>query len=182
MEGFGSSLSVVHVNKQVQYLVFVNENLHYQVFPETLAEQIRGQSFVFYRINHEKKQIVGFRNQQEHFEEIWTFNLAENEEILRTDTAFNHYLNTAPPKIGIYDDVKIIYKHIDYLNFALVTKRTTTNNRGVLNLYIINSNTGRVLYNSYQSFVELALPINLVYDENTVIVTYYNEMVLPSED
>lgn len=54
---------------------------------------------------------------------------------------------------------------------------TGLNTDGVLNLYIINAKTGRIIFNQFQKYVELNLPINMVYDENSVFVTYYNPIV-----
>ena len=46
-----------------------------------------------------------------------------------------------------------------------------------MNLYIINGNTGRILFNQYVSEVSFEDPINLIIDENGVFVTYYNVKV-----
>jgi len=48
----------------------------------------------------------------------------------------------------------------------------------VLNLYIINGATGRILFNQYVSDVNFDDPINLLVDENGVFVSYYNIKVI----
>lgn len=58
------------------------------------------------------------------------------------------------------------------INFYCKNKETA-----ILNLYIINSSTGRILLNKYVSNVDFDYPINLVVDENGVFVTYYNKNV-----
>ena len=81
--------------------------------------------------------------------------------------------------------MKVILKHIDYSNFAVITKSpgpsgkmVSVHGNGVLNLYIINAKTGRILFNHFQQNVELELPVNLAYDENSVFVTYFNPAVI----
>jgi hypothetical protein len=43
-----------------------------------------------------------------------------------------------------------------------------------MNLYIVNAKTGKIIFQSFQKNVEFALPINLLFDENTVVVSYFN--------
>lgn len=47
----------------------------------------------------------------------------------------------------------------------------------ILNLYIVNTLTGRVLFNSFISSVSFNHPINLICDDNSVFVSYYNSIV-----
>ena len=42
------------------------------------------------------------------------------------------------------------------------------------NLYIINGVSGRILLNTYVSDVDFNYPINLLFSENTVYVSYFN--------
>ena len=46
---------------------------------------------------------------------IWNVNFPLHEEIILID----EYLYAgAPPKVSIYDDTRVLLKHIDSLNFA----------------------------------------------------------------
>jgi len=90
-------------------------------------------------------------------------------------------------KTIIPEDKKVIYKFSDSNNFALLTKSSVKNfilvffnfqfERPHLNLYIINGVTGRVLNSKSQFEVDFSQPINLLYDENAVFVSYFNTEV-----
>ena len=49
----------------------------------------------------------------------------------------------------------------------------TSYNKNVA-LYIINGRTGKIQYNTLRNSTSLNMPINLVYDENNVLVSYFN--------
>lgn len=75
----------------------------------------------------------------------------------------------------IPEDMKVIYKFVDSNNFAILTKSTQENAH--INLYVINGVTGRVLTSASQNNVDFSHPINLAFDENSVLVTFFNNEV-----
>lgn len=64
----------------------------------------------------------------------------------------------------------MFFKNVDFTNIAILTNTNQTN----LGLYVINGRTGKVQYNAYKANVNNGLPVNLVYDENNVLVSYYH--------
>lgn len=64
------------------------------------------------------------------------------------------------------------FKNIDFSNFAVLTRSNNTN----LNLYVVNGATGHILFNKYRRNVDFSNWINLAYDENTVVVSYFSRM------
>ena len=75
------------------------------------------------------------------------------------------------PRIAVADERKVLFKLVDHTNFALLTKDSENQ---LMNLYIVNAKTGKIIFQSFQKNVEFNLPINLVFDENTVVVSYFN--------
>jgi hypothetical protein len=45
-----------------------------------------------------------------------------------------------------------------------------------MNLYIINANNGHILFNKFRKHVDFSNYVNIVYDENSVIVSYFSRM------
>ena len=97
------------------------------------------------------------------------------------------------PSSELYDelvaeDEKVLFKNIDLNNYAILTKASLFkfppfNTRyqvpGIsLQLYVVNAGSGRVLFNKRQRLVDFTRPINMLFDENTVIVSYYNIQVI----
>lgn len=72
--------------------------------------------------------------------------------------------------IPLFDREKVFFKNVDFTNIAVLTNTNYTN----IGLYIINGRTGKVQYNSYKNNINNGLPVNLVYDENNVLVSYYH--------
>lgn len=50
-----------------------------------------------------------------------------------------------------------------------------------MNLYVVNGVTGRILTNQYVIDVDFEYPINLLYSENNIFVTYFNRNTLKYE-
>jgi len=73
----------------------------------------------------------------------------------------------------IPEDKKVLFKAINSNNFAVLTKHTK-DEKSLLILYIIHAENGKVIQKQYEKNVDFNLPINLLYDENSVFVTYYN--------
>lgn len=59
---------------------------------------------------------------------------------------------------------------MDFTNLAVLTSLNHT----TLGLYILNGRTGKVQFTASKHSVNNALPVNLVYDENNVLVSYYH--------
>jgi len=74
------------------------------------------------------------------------------------------------------DHSRILYKYIDYNNFGLLTRIGSD-----LVIYIINSKSGKILYNNILKDVDLNKEINLVVDENAVFVSYFSTLNLGYE-
>eukprot|EP01016_Furgasonia_blochmanni_P045716 TRINITY_DN648_c0_g1_i7.p1 TRINITY_DN648_c0_g1~~TRINITY_DN648_c0_g1_i7.p1 ORF type:complete len:324 (+),score=66.03 TRINITY_DN648_c0_g1_i7:325-1296(+) len=83
--------------------------------------------------------------------------------------------------IAIPEDRKVIFKHVDANNFAILTRPKATENRDQLNLKVINSVTGRVLFSGHQRLVSDQHPINLAFDEHSIITSYFSQESLVYE-
>lgn len=58
----------------------------------------------------------------------------------------------------MFDDSKVILKHIDYSNIAVLTKKATAerlSGNGMLSLRIFNCKSGRVIYSAFETGVDL---------------------------
>lgn len=71
--------------------------------------------------------------------------------------------------IPLFDNEKVFFKNVDFTNLAVLTSYNKA-----IQLYIINGRTGKVHFNTFKNFTSLNMPINLVYDENSVLVSYFN--------
>lgn len=121
----------------------------------------------FYFYTEEESRIVGWKQVDDDVVEIWNFNLDDGEKIVATSTAYRGEQSTHIPLI---DNGKVIFKNVDYTNLAVLTSKNATS----MSLYILNGMTGQVHFNEYRSGLNLNHAVNLAYDENNVIVTYYN--------
>lgn len=72
--------------------------------------------------------------------------------------------------IPLFDREKVFFKNVDFTNLAILTSFNKTD----VALYIVNGRTGKVHFNTFKNSISLNLPINLIYDENNVLVSYYN--------
>lgn len=86
---------------------------------------------------------------------------------MKTASAFRgHQVSHIP----LFDREKVFFKNVDFTNIAILSSLNQT----TLGLYIINGRTGKVQYSAYKNDVNNALPVNLVYDENNVLVSYFH--------
>lgn len=141
--------------------------------PNPLAEDKHDN--IFYMFDAESNSLNGYRYFGSKFSRIWNHYLAAGETLVDVQSSTNN--DQAHPKIALFDDTKVILKHIDYSNVAILTKKErpeTLAGNGLLSLTIFNCKSGRQIYNHYESNVDLRFPINLIYDENGVYVSYYN--------
>ena len=121
----------------------------------------------FYFYTEEENRIVGWKQMDSAVVEIWNFNLDQGERIIATASA---YKNEQRSHIPLVDNGKVIFKNVDFTNLAILTSKNATS----MSLYILNGMTGQVHFNEYRSGLNLNHPVNLAYDENNVLVTYYN--------
>jgi hypothetical protein len=75
----------------------------------------------------------------------------------------------------------VLFKAIDNNNFAVISKSKINNEQTIMNLYVVNGVTGRILTNQYVIDVDFEYPINLLYSENNIFVTYFNRNTLKYE-
>ena len=75
----------------------------------------------------------------------------------------------------------MLFKAIDNNNFAVISKSKINNEQTIMNLYVVNGVTGRILTNQYVIDVDFEYPINLLYSENNIFVTYFNRNTLKYE-
>lgn len=121
----------------------------------------------FYFYTEEKSRVVGWKQEGNDVVEVWNFNLDEGEKIIATASA---YVGDQLSHIPLVDNGKVIFKNVDFTNLAILTSKNATS----MSLFILNGMTGQVHFNEYRSGLNLNHPVNLAYDENNVIVTYYN--------
>jgi hypothetical protein len=169
-------MNVIKIGKGVNIpsdiLIIVDGDLKLHSFPASTAIP-RNLSFILH--DKDSRTVSGYTGSNNVFIKTWNIQLTAQEEVIDIDTAYH---SADQPQLAIYDDKKVIFKHIDFTNLAMITKITDASSVNSLNLYIINGKTGRVLFNSYQLDVEFDLPITLAYDENSVIVSYFNQVNL----
>jgi ER membrane protein complex subunit 1 len=120
---------------------------------------------------NKKTEIVGYQIQNFKLYQVWNFALSKDETLFKTaNWAYDHEESSFTGIIP--EDMKVIYKFVDSNNFAVATRSSQGGDH--LNLYIINGITGRVLASETQQYIDFSHPVNLVFDENTVFVTYFN--------
>ncbi len=129
--------------------------------------QEHGHEKHFYFYTEEESRIVGWKQSGDDVVEMWNFNLDEGEKIIATAAAYKSEQSTHIPLI---DNGKVIFKNVDFTNLVILTSKNATS----MSLFILNGMTGQVHFNEYRSGLNLNHAVNLAYDENNVIVTYYN--------
>ncbi|KAL4479883.1 hypothetical protein ABPG74_020399 [Tetrahymena malaccensis] len=168
----------IHINtpKVQQAIAIIDQDFNIYGYPSEvanpLAEDVHDN--IFYLHDKESNIINGFKYHNGKFFKIWNYSLSSKEQLVDIQSS-NKEQNH--PKIAIFDDTKVILKHIDYSNIAILTKKEQSdlvNGNGILTLTILNCKTGRQIYSQYEKSVNLNYPINLIYDENGVFVSYYN--------
>ena len=97
---------------------------------------------------------------------IWNFQTRNDESIIQVASAFRGDQTSIIP---LFDNEKVFFKNVDFTNLAVLTSYSKA-----IELYIINGRTGKVHFNTFKNFTSLNMPINLVYDENSVLVSYFN--------
>lgn len=168
----------VQLPKAVAFLI-VNSDSDIQIYPDTverkeIAAYLKDLSI--YKIG--QREIVGYQLLENKLVPTWNVHLQQDEEVFKT-SQWSYDIDETSFKTIIPEDKKVIYKFSDSNNFALLTKSTL--NEAHLNLYIINGVTGRILSSRSQYDVDFSQPINLLYDENGIFVSYFNTKVLNFE-
>ena len=95
--------------------------------------------FLFY--NLEGRQITGYSFINRAAEPLWNFKIGSTEEVLKIRSSYSKGEDN--PRIALWDDLRVLFKVIDFSNFAVITK---DNEKGYLNLYIINAKSGKLLF------------------------------------
>ncbi len=121
----------------------------------------------FYFYTQEQNTINGWKAVGGSVTKIWNFHAKGNENILKIASAFR---GDQTANIPLFDNEKVFFKNVDFTNLAVLTNF----NRTDVALYIINGRTGKIHYNSFKKSISMNMPINLVYDENNVLVSYFN--------
>ncbi|EGR33603.1 hypothetical protein IMG5_048200 [Ichthyophthirius multifiliis] len=182
--GYGGTIFMKKVKKiikvkiddqNIEALAIIDQDYNIHIYPQELKEIVlqRGLSDFFYEYQLDQKLIQGYQYQNAKFIKSWNFYLDEKETLVDIQSAYDE---NAKPKVALFDDSRVILKHIDYNNIAVVTSSRSEiqNNIGNVNLYVINCKSGRVIYNQYQKNVDVSQPINVVFVENGIFVTYMN--------
>ncbi|EAS03520.2 transmembrane protein, putative (macronuclear) [Tetrahymena thermophila SB210] len=168
----------IHINtpKVQQAIAIIDQDFNIYGYPSEVANPLAEDAHdnIFYLHDKETNIINGFKYNKGKFFKIWNYSLSSKEQLVDIQSS-NKEQNH--PKIALFDDTKVILKHIDYSNIAILTKKESSdsvNGNGILTLTILNCKTGRQIYSQYEKSVNLKYPINLIYDENGVFVSYYN--------
>jgi hypothetical protein len=121
----------------------------------------------FYFYTQDATSINGWKAVDNSVIKIWNFQTHGSEQIIKIASAFR---GEQTAHIPLFDREKVFFKNVDFTNLAVLTSFNKTD----VALYIVNGRTGKVHYNSYKNSISLNMPINLVYDENNVLVSYFN--------
>ncbi|CAD8052428.1 unnamed protein product [Paramecium sonneborni] len=143
-------------------IVLIDEDENVFTYPKN--DQFRNKEIILYR--NDNGILKGYKLIDKNLVNIWSIYIKEKIQMIRSSYEFGQENG----KIAIWDDRKVIYKLIDHSNFAILTSDEDS-----LKLYILNAKTGKVIFQSVQNEADLEQPINLVFDEHQVFVTYYNQ-------
>lgn len=121
----------------------------------------------YYFYTSEAREITGWKVIGTSVVKIWNFHTRGEERILKIASAFR---GDQRAHIPLFDREKVFFKNVDFTNIAVLSSLNHTN----IALYIINGRTGKVQFNSYKNNVNTGLPLNLIYDENNVLTSYFN--------
>lgn len=108
----------------------------------------------------------------------WNLALSAEESVLKT-AQFDYDPEESTFSHAVPEEKKVIFKFIDSNNVAILTKSTF--GRPHLILYVVNGITGRVLDQRTQYDVDFSQKIALLFEENSVFVTYFNTKELQYE-
>jgi len=131
--------------------------------------------------------LKGFSYINKKFEEVWNLNFDKDEDIL--DYSYHLKGHTEFYKkayagfyIHIPEENKVIYKIVDSANVAVLTKFPSLESDGSkqknvvnLNVYVVNTRSGRVLQQFTQGGVNSDHQIALTYDDNGIFISYFND-------
>ena len=74
--------------------------------------------------------------------------MPSGEEVLQSATSFR---NDRQSRLPLFKDNVVYLKNVDYTNFAVLTRSTTSN---ILNLYVLNGENGHVLLHKFKRNVD----------------------------
>jgi len=168
-------------NQQIQ--LSEEEKVEYN-FKENILESERGQSnFNFYKLYNES--LRGYSYFDNKFQEVWNVSFDKDEEVLDYSyhlKGHDSYYEKAYAGFYIHipEENKVIYKIVDSSNIAVLTKFPSKNpadrdnNIVNLNLYVVNTRSGRLLQQFTQSGVNANHDIAMTYDDNGIFISYFN--------
>ncbi|CAD8049437.1 unnamed protein product [Paramecium sonneborni] len=143
-------------------IILIDEENNVITYPK--HDSLNTKEIILYR--NDNGVLRGYKLFNNQLVNIWTINVKDQILIIRS----SYHVGEETPRVAIWDDRKVIYKLIDQSNFAVLTS-----DGDKLKLFIINAKTGKIIYQSVQSEADFSQPINLVFDEHQVFVTYYNK-------
>ncbi|CAD8050678.1 unnamed protein product [Paramecium sonneborni] len=143
-------------------IILIDEENNVFTYPK--HDSLNTKEIILYR--NDNGVLRGYKLFNNQLVNIWTINVKDEILIIRS----SYHVGEENPRVAIWDDRKVIYKLIDQSNFAVLTS-----DGDKLKLFIINAKTGKIIFQSVQSEADFNQPINLVFDEHQVFVTYYNK-------
>jgi hypothetical protein len=149
-----------------------------------MTSSLSHSAFNFYKLDRTKNSVKGYQYLSSKFEEVWSINFADSETILD----YSYHLKDHPDFytkahagffIHIPEENKVIYKIVDSSNIAVLTKsamhKSETPHIINLNLYVINTRTGRILQQFTQAGIDSSHAIALTYDDNGIFISYFKD-------
>lgn len=134
-----------------------------------LEQQESKHSFIFPSFNETHITCQSIVHNNDLFD-LWSMVIPEGETLVKTAISFRNDLQS---KLPLFKDNVVYLKNVDYTNFAVLTKLKDSN---VLNLYVLNGENGHILLHKFKKNIDFNQEINLVYDENTILVSYFNTL------
>lgn len=168
-----------------------NQNIHLSEeekvsynFKENLLESDRDlTNFNFYKLW--EKSLKGYSYIDEKFQEVWNVSFDKEEQVLDYSHHLKGHTNYYEKAyagffIHVPEENKVIYKIVDSSNIAILTKfpskmpEDRANNIVNLNVYVVNTRSGRLLQQFTQSGVNANHNIAQTYDDNGIFISYFN--------
>ncbi|CAD8212319.1 unnamed protein product [Paramecium octaurelia] len=143
-------------------VILIDEENNIFTYPK--HDSLNTKEIILYR--NDNGVLKGYKLFNNQLVNTWTINMKDEILIIRS----SYHVGEDNPRVAIWDDRKVIFKLIDQSNFAILTS-----DGDKLKLFIINAKTGKIIFQSVQSEADFTQPINLVFDEHQVFVTYYNK-------
>ncbi|CAD8141709.1 unnamed protein product [Paramecium octaurelia] len=150
-------------SQHINLIILIDEENKVFTYPEN-DNYLNSKEIILYK--NDNGVLIGYKLQDKQLEKIWTLTIKEKILLIRSSSQ----IGQGDPKVANWDDGKVIFKLIDYKNFAILTSEEDS-----LKLQIVNAKSGKILFQGVQNEVDLDQYINLVFDEHQVFVTYQNQ-------